>query len=147
MEDKSKYFVVKQKAVPEVLQKVVEAKRLLEIERAITVQEATDRVGISRSSFYKYRDDIFPFYDNAKGKTITLVIQMEDIQGFLAEVLQIVAAYKANILTIHQSIPVNGVATITLSVEVRSDTGNVSRMVEEIEEKKNVHYVKILSRE
>ena len=72
---------------------------------------------------------------------------MEDIQGFLAEVLQIVAAYKANILTIHQSIPVNGVATITLSVEVRSDTGNVSRMVEEIEEKKNVHYVKILSRE
>ena len=147
MEDKSKYFVVKQKAVPEVLQKVVEAKRLLETERAITVQEATDRVGISPSSFYKYRDDIFPFYDNAKGKTITLVIQMEDIQGFLAEVLQIVAAYKANILTIHQSIPVNGVATITLSVEVRSDTGNVSRMVEEIEEKKNVHYVKILSRE
>ena len=147
MEDKSKYFVVKQKAVPEALQKVVEAKRLLETERAITVQEATDRVGISRSSFYKYRDDIFPFYDNAKGKTITLVIQMEDIQGFLAEVLQIVAAYKANILTIHQSIPVNGVATITLSVEVRSDTGNVSRMVEEIEEKKNVHYVKILSRE
>ncbi len=66
MEDKSKYFVVKQKAVPEVLLKVVEAKKLLESERVITVQEATDRVGISRSSFYKYKDDIFPFYDNAK---------------------------------------------------------------------------------
>ena len=63
MEDKSKYFVVKQKAVPEVLLKVVEAKKLLETERAITVQEATDKVGISRSSFYKYKDDIFPFYD------------------------------------------------------------------------------------
>ena len=70
MEDKSKYFVVKQKAVPEVLLKVVEAKKLLETERAITVQEATDKVGISRSSFYKYKDDIFPFYDNTKGKTI-----------------------------------------------------------------------------
>lgn len=70
MEDKSKYFVVKQKAVPEVLLKVVEAKKLLESERAITVQEATDKVGISRSSFYKYKDDIFPFYDNTKGKTI-----------------------------------------------------------------------------
>ena len=64
MEDKSKYFVVKQKAVPEVLLKVVEAKKLLETERAITVQEATDKVGISRSSFYKYKDDIFPFHDN-----------------------------------------------------------------------------------
>ena len=78
MADNNRYFVVKQKAVPEVLLKVVEAKRLLESERASTVQEATDRVGISRSSFYKYKDDIFPFRDNAKGKTITLMIQMDD---------------------------------------------------------------------
>ena len=116
MEDKSKYFVVKQKAVPEVLLKVVEAKKLLETVRAITVQEAADRVGISRSSFYKYKDDIFPFYDNTKGKTITLVVQMDDRQGLLSDLLHVVAVYRANILTIHQSIPVNGVATLTLSV-------------------------------
>ena len=130
MEDKSKYFVVKQKAVPEVLLKVVEAKKLLETERAITVQEATDKVGISRSSFYKYKDDIFPFYDNTKGKTITLVVQMDDEQGLLSDLLHVVAVYRANILTIHQSIPVNGVATLTLSVEVRENTGNVSSMIE-----------------
>ena len=133
MEDKSKYFVVKQKAVPEVLLKVVEAKKLLETVRAITVQEAADRVGISRSSFYKYKDDIFPFYDNTKGKTITLVVQMDDRQGLLSDLLHVVAVYRANILTIHQSIPVNGVATLTLSVEVREDTGNVSSMIDELE--------------
>ena len=127
MGDKSKYFVLKQRAVPEVLLKVVEAKRLLESERAITVQEATDRVGISRSSFYKYKDDIFPFYDNTKGKTITLVIQMDDEQGLLSDLLHVVAVYKANILTIHQSIPVNGVAMLTLSVEVQSHTGDYER--------------------
>ena len=147
MEEKSKYFVVKQKAVPEVLLKVVEAKKLLESERVITVQEATDRVGISRSSFYQYKDDIFPFYDNAKGKTITLVMQMDDEPGLLSDLLHIVAVYHANILTIHQSIPVNGVATLTLSVEVLESTGNVSRMVEDMEEKHGVHYVKILARE
>ena len=147
MEEKSKYFVVKQKAVPEVLLKVVEAKKLLESERVITVQEATDRVGISRSSFYKYKDDIFPFYDNAKGKTITLVMQMDDEPGLLSDLLHIVAVYHANILTIHQSIPVNGVATLTLSVEVLESTGNVSRMVEDMEEKHGVHYVQILARE
>ena len=147
MEEKSKYFVVKQKAVPEVLLKVVDAKKLLESERVITVQEATDRVGISRSSFYKYKDDIFPFYDNAKGKTITLVMQMDDEPGLLSDLLHIVAVYHANILTIHQSIPVNGVATLTLSVEVLESTGNVSRMVEDMEEKHGVHYVKILARE
>ena len=147
MEDKSKYFVVKQKAVPEVLLKVVEAKKLLETVRAITVQEAADRVGISRSSFYKYKDDIFPFYDNTMGKMITLVVQMDDRQGLLSDLLHVVAVYRANILTIHQSIPVNGVATLTLSVEVREDTGNVSSMIDELEVLDGIHYVKILARE
>ena len=147
MEDKSKYFVVKQRAVPEVLLKVVEAKKLLETVRAITVQEAADRVGISRSSFYKYKDDIFPFYDNTKGKTITLVVQMDDKQGLLSDLLHVVAVYRANILTIHQSIPVNGVATLTLSVEVREDTENVSSMIDELEVLDCIHYVKILARE
>ena len=89
MEDKTKYFVLKKKAVPEVLLKVVEAKKLIESGRAESVQEATDSVGISRSSFYKYKDDIFPFHDNAKGKTITMVIQMDDEPGLLSLVLQI----------------------------------------------------------
>lgn len=147
MEEQTKYFVLKQKAVPEVLLKVVQAKRLIESERGMTVQEATERVGISRSSFYKYKDDIFPFYDNAKGRTITLVLQMDDERGLLSDILHIVAVYKANILTIHQSIPVNNVASLTLSVEVRPDTGNISRMVEEMEEQKGIHHVKIIARE
>lgn len=147
MGETTKYFVVKQKAIPEVLLKVVEAKRLLESEKVLTIQEAVDAVGISRSSFYKYKDDIFPFHDNSQGTTITLTFQMDDEPGILSDVLKIIAEYRANILTIHQSIPVNGVATLTLSVEVLESTGNVSRMVEDMEEKHGVHYVKILARE
>ena len=143
----SKYFVVKQKAVPEVLSKVVEAKRLLESERVSTVQEATDRVGISRSSFYKYKDDVFPFHDNAKGKTITFMIQMDDEPGLLSDVLHIVADYQANILTIHQSIPINGIASLTLSVEILPNTGDLSSMVEAIENLEGIQYLKILARE
>lgn len=147
MKEKSQYFVVKQKAVPEVLQKVVEAKRLLESERAFTVQEATDKVGISRSSFYKYKDDIFPFHENAKGKNITFMIQMEDEPGLLSDVLHVIAKYNANILTIHQSIPINGVASLTLSVDILTTTEDVSEMIAEIEGKTGVMYLKILGRE
>ena len=147
MEEKEKYFLVRQKAVREVLLKVVEAKKLLESEKVMTIQEATDVVGISRSSFYKYKDDILPFYDNTKGKTVTFVLQMDDEQGLLSDLLRIVAVYKANILTIYQSIPVNSIATLTLSVEVRSDTGSLSGMTEEMESMKGIHYVKILARE
>ena len=76
--EKKKYFVVRERAVPEVLLKVVEAKRLLDSGRVLTVQEAAEQTGISRSSFYKYKDDIFPFHEDAKGKTITFIIQMDD---------------------------------------------------------------------
>lgn len=108
MAENNKFYVLKEKAVPEVLLKVVEAKRLIESGRAASVQEATEKVDISRSSFYKYKDDIFPFHDNVKGKTITMVIQLDDEPGLLSAVLGIVAKFHANILTIHQSIPVNG---------------------------------------
>ena len=133
MGEATKYFVVKQKAIPEVLLKVVEAKRLLESEKVLTIQEAVDAVGISRSSFYKYKDDIFPFHDNSQGTTITLTFQMDDEPGILSDVLKIIAEYRANILTIHQSIPINGIASLTLSIQVLQTTGDISRMIEQLE--------------
>ena len=147
MEERPNYYLLKQKAVPEALLKVVEVKRLIETNKSLSIQEATDQVGISRSSFYKYKDDIVPFYDNTRGRTITFVTQMDDRPGLLSEILHIVSDFKANILTIHQSIPVNGIALVTLSVEVREETGNVSAMIGEIEKQQGIHYLKILARE
>ena len=147
MGEATKYFVVKQKAIPEVLLKVVEAKRLLESEKVLTIQEAVDAVGISRSSFYKYKDDIYPFHDNSQGTTITLTFQMDDEPGILSDVLKIIAEYRANILTIHQSIPINGIASLTLSIQVLQTTGDISRMIEQLEGQTSVHHVKILAKE
>ena len=147
MGETTKYFVVKQKALPAVLLKVVEAKRLLESEKVLTIQEAVDAVGISRSSFYKYKDDIFPFHDNSQGTTITLTFQMDDEPGILSDVLKIIAEYRANILTIHQSIPINGIASLTLSIQVLQTTGDISRMIEQLEGQPSVHHVKILAKE
>lgn len=141
-----KYYVVKEKAVPEVLLKVLEAKKLME-RRKLTVQQATEEVGISRSSFYKYQDDIFPFHDNAKGKTITFILQMDDEPGLLSDVLKTIAAFHGNILTIHQSIPINGVATLTISVDIAEDLGDAASMMEGIQSHQGVHDFKILGRE
>ena len=146
MADNIKYYVVKQKALPEVLLKVAEANRIIETEN-ISVADATEKVGISRSSYYKYKDDIFPFRENVKGKTITFVLSMDDEPGLLSIVLKTVAEFHANILTIHQSIPINGIASLTLSVDVLPETGDVTQMVASIEEQTGIHYVKILGRE
>ena len=147
MKKRNDYYVVKKKAVPEVLLKVVEAKHLLDSEKVMTVQEATERAGISRSSFYKYKDDIFPFHDHSRGRTFTVMIQLDDEPGLLSGLLNCVAQYQANILNIHQAIPVNGVASVTLSIENLNTTGDVSELIDALEKTQGVHYLKILSRE
>ncbi len=147
MSETNTYYLVKKRAVPEVLLKVVEAKGLLDSEKALTVHEACDLVGISRSSFYKYKDDIFQFHDNTQGQTITLTFQMDDRPGLLADLLRIIASFGANILTIHQSIPINAVASLSISVQVLDTTRNVASMIEEMEKQEGVHHVKLLAKE
>ncbi len=147
MLDESKYFLVKKKAVPEVLLKVVEAKKLLDSNKNLTIQEVAERVGISRSSYYKYKDDIFQLQENAKGRVITFVVELEDKPGLCSMVLNCIAKYRANIMTIHQSIPINGVALLTLSIMILPDTGDISQLFHEIEASEGIHYLNILARE
>ena len=127
MEKKNKYYVVRDKALPEVLQKVVEVKRLLEADKNMTVQEAAEQVGLSRSSFYKYKDAVQPFQNMKAGRIITFYTLLKDTPGVLSNILSIFANSGANILTINQTIPTNGCAGVTISAET-------SDMVEGLEE-------------
>jgi chorismate mutase len=147
MTNDDQYYIVKKKAIPEVLQKVVEVKRLLEADKNMTVQEAIDKIKISRSSFYKYKDAIMPFRENTKGRTVTFMIVMDDTPGLLSRVLQLIAEYQANILTILQAIPVNGIASLTISVEVLSGTKELADMVTQMERLVGIHELKLLSRD
>ena len=146
-EKSTKFYVLTEQAVPEVLLKVVEAKKLVETGKEESVQKAVEKVGLSRSSFYKYKDDIFEFHDTTQGTTINLAVSMDDQPGILSDVLKVIAQSGANILTIHQTIPLNGVASLTISVDIAEDRGDASEMINEIESRQGVHYFKILGQE
>ena len=146
MENEDRFYLVKKKAVPDVLLAVVEAKRLLESGKAATIQDATEAVGISRSSFYKYKDDILPFHDDARGKTITMMMQLDDEPGLLSRVTNQISLHHTNILTIHQSIPVGGIAMLTVSLEIAPD-GHITELMDAIEGLTGVHALKVLARE
>ncbi|MDO5146534.1 MAG: ACT domain-containing protein [Eubacteriales bacterium] len=147
MDNESKFFMVKKKALPEILLKVVEVNQLLNSGRKKTICEAIDEIGISRSSYYKYKDDVFPIHEKIQGKTITFVMEMEDRPGLLSNVLKVVADCNANILSIHQSIPVNHIALITLSVLVLPNTNDVTELFDRIGEAGGIHNLKIVSAE
>lgn len=144
---KEKLYVVSEKALPQILLQVVSAKRMLETERDLTVAEVTERVGISRSSFYKYKDEINSFYDNTRGKTISFLIQMKDEQGLLSRLLGEIAKFGVNVLTIHQSIPVNGIASISISIEITDESTDMTDLMEDVKGIDGVQFLKVLAKE
>ncbi len=112
---KPRLYIVEAAMLPEVFLKVCDAKEYLQTGAASTVGEAASMAGISRSAFYKYKDAIRPFRDIQRDQTITMSILTRDRPGALSSVLSIFAAMKANILTINQSIPTNGVGVVTIA--------------------------------
>lgn len=112
------FYLVREDVLTESMLKMLEAKRLLASGEERTIQEATKRVGLSRSAYYKYKDTVFPFESIARERVLTIFIQLEDRKGSLAMILRIISEAKCNVLTIHQTIPVQGRANITLSLDV-----------------------------
>lgn len=112
---KSKLYLVEASMLPDVFLRVCEAKELLARGTVRTVAEATARAGISRSAYYKYKDSITPFRDVRRDRIVTMSLITQDRPGALSSVLTLFAEVGANILTINQSIPTNGVGVVTIS--------------------------------
>ena len=91
-EDKN-YYIVDKTVLPEIFLKVMEVKNLLESKKEKTVQDAVNKVGISRSAFYKYRDAVHPLYENTRGKTVTVSMNLDHTPGLLSSVLNGVAVF------------------------------------------------------
>ncbi|PSL45135.1 chorismate mutase [Salsuginibacillus halophilus] len=138
------FYLVRQDMLTDAMQKTLDAKELLETGRATKVAEAVESVDLSRSAFYKYRDAIFPFHAMIKEQIITLSIHLRDQSGTLSKLLGIVAETEANVLTINQTIPLQGRANITLTIDTGSITVEVRELVKDIKEMDAVDRVEVI---
>ena len=141
----TKYYLVAAEVLPEVILKVAEANRMLRSGEVRTAQEAAKAVGISRSAFYKYRDAIYPFQDLMAGRIITFQMMLRDEPGCLSSLLSIFAQFGANILTINQTIPSNGCASVTVSAETTALECTVEELLRHISELNGVLRAEILA--
>ncbi|QDS35091.1 MULTISPECIES: ACT domain-containing protein [Brevibacillus] len=120
MKKEEKFYLIRSDILPESIAKTIEAKKMLESGEVDTVNEAVERVGLSRSAFYKYKDGIFPFNSMMSEKIMTFTFSLDHMSGYLSKVLTYVADQGGNVLTINQTIPLQGIATISMSVDMAS---------------------------
>lgn len=123
------FYLVSKEILPEAILKTVMVKDLLQRGEVFTVNEAVERVGLSRSAFYKYRDGVLPVYQVSKEKIITISLILEHKTGVLSDVLNTVAEIKGNVLTINQGLPLQNVANATLSIDIREMQDDLAVLV------------------
>ncbi|WP_101844436.1 ACT domain-containing protein [Halobacillus sp. Marseille-P3879] len=140
-----KFYLVRSDILPEAMKKTIDAKALIERGKTVSIFEAVQEVGLSRSAFYKYRDAVFPFQAMVKEQMITLFFHLEDRTGTLSNLLIAVAESGCNVLTIHQTIPLQGKANVTLSLNTTGMVYSIEQLLQRLHKLDFVDRVEILS--
>ena len=116
----SGYYLVKEDILPSAIKKTIKVKEMLRRHDNMTINDAVSKMGLSRSAYYKYKDFVLPFYEASINKIVSVSFVLDNKQGVLSNVLNMISEDKGNVLTINQGIPLQGVAVATISIETKN---------------------------
>lgn len=140
-----RYYLVREDVLTDAMQKTLEAKHLLQSGAVSSIWDAVKEVDLSRSAFYKYRDAVFPFHSIVRERILTIFIQLQDEKGTLARLLEIITVAHCNVLTIHQTIPIQGRANVTLSLDVTSMEIELDELMQQLKKLEFVESAEVIS--
>ncbi len=129
----SKYYVVSGDILPDVLEQVMQARILLQSGKAKRISEAVKMVGISRGTYYKYKDAVFSFNAEQSNRKAIISMILRNEKGTLSKVLSLVSVKQVNVLAINQTIPINGIANVALTLDISDLETSIQSLVSLIE--------------
>lgn len=141
------YLIIDKRVLPDYFEKVVSARALLDSGKVREVSEAVRKAGISRSTYYKYRDCVFEPSHSAFGRKAVLSMLLDHEPGVLSAMLNRLSELGANILTITQSLPVHEKASVTISMDVSALPHPAGEMLEQLAACPGVEQVRLVALE
>ena len=141
---KDKFYLVQEDILPEAIKKTIKVKEILKLGEAKTINEAVERMDLSRSAYYKYKDYVFPFYEIAQGKIVSITVSMSNDPGMLSNILRAIADSNGSILTINQDIPLQGIANVTIAFETKDLSTSLEECLDNIRSIRGILKVEIL---
>lgn len=141
---KDKFYLVQEDILPEAIKKTIKVKEILKLGEAKTINEAVERMDLSRSAYYKYKDYVFPFYEIAQGKIVSITVSMTNDPGMLSSILRAIAESNGSILTINQDIPLQGIANVTIAFETKDLSTTLEECLDNIRSIHGILKVEIL---
>ena len=141
------YLIIHKSILPDYYEKVLVAKRLLETGKVREVSEAARQAGISRSTFYKYRDYVIEPSEMTIGRKAVLSMMLSNERGVLSGALNMLSQHQLNILTITQSLPIHEQANVTMSLDISDLEKPLAQVIEELGKMEGVNQVRLLALE
>lgn len=141
-----RYYLVREDILPESILQTVQVKEMLAKGEAISVSQAVEKLGLSRSTYYKYKDGVSAFFDSQGLKIINISLLLRHVSGILSGVLNCIAAYHGNVLTINQNLPLNGAALVTVSLSIDELEISVDELMRHLMELNGVVRAEIIGR-
>lgn len=141
---KDKFYLVQEDILPEAIKKTIKVKEILKLGEAKTINEAVERMDLSRSAYYKYKDYVFPFYEIAQGKIVSITVSMSNDPGMLSSILRAIADSNGSILTINQDIPLQRIANVTIAFETKDLSTSLEECLDNIRSIRGILKVEIL---
>ena len=111
------FYIVSSDSLPDVFTKVIFAKDLISDGKVKNVSEAIEKANISRSAFYKYRDNVFRMKNDTPTR-LDLSAVLTDRAGVLSSMSTMLSENGANIITINQSEPKNNLANVSITIDI-----------------------------
>lgn len=134
----SKFLMIHTSVLPSVFEKVLEVKELMKSGKVKEITEAVKIIGISRSTYYKYKDYVFAVSENLNTRKVIIALTLDHEPGTLSKILDKVAFYKGNILTINQEIPINNSANVNITFDMSSLNIELNEFLDEIRDMNHV---------
>lgn len=141
------YLVIDKKVLPEVFDKVIATKKILQEGKVKEITEATKLAGISRSVYYKYKDYVFEFSQMSNGRKATFNMIIGHEKGVLSNILNFISEQGGNILTIDQGIPINQLANLSLTIDISTMKKELSELLSELGDMPHVTKVEFVAME
>ncbi|MDQ0204904.1 ACT domain-containing protein [Pectinatus haikarae] len=138
------FFLVKEDILPTAIKKTIKVNEMLKRGDAATINEAIASTGLSRSAYYKYKDSVFPFYEASLNKIVSISFMLDHKKGVLSKVLNIISSDSANILTINQGLPLQGMANVTLSIETENMNIDLEALLDKLRVVEGVRRLEIV---
>ncbi|WP_334329940.1 ACT domain-containing protein [Companilactobacillus sp. HBUAS59699] len=140
-----KYYIVDSSILPESFDKVIKARDLLETGKSNNVSEAVKMVGISRGTYYKYKDLVYLPDEDMSDRKALISMMLNHEQGILSKVLGIISETNASILTINQNIPIHNIASVVISLDISHLTGTLDDLMDKLREFDFISNVQLIS--